>query len=134
MSENGKINIETLYLTIQRLEMKINCLQNKLDELTLVKQSTNSDWMTLKDLQYYLPNHPSESTIRRLISSQTIPSFRSGKRVLVKRSDIDDWLIHSKRMSVQETENTLETFVSTQKSSTLPPWRQKVRLNIPNAS
>ena len=134
MYEYGTINIDALFLIIQRLESKIDYLQNKLDALLPARQTTESEWMTLKELQDYIPTHPSESTIRRLVSSRAIPSFRSGRRVLVKKSDVDDWLMRTKRSATHETDDSTSSFVSEQKVSKLHPWRQKANLKIPSVS
>ena len=134
MYEYSTINFEALFLIIQRLESKIDYLQNKLDALLPARQTTESEWMTLKELQDYIPAHPSESTVRRLISSRAIPSFRSGRRVLVKKSDVDDWLMRTKRSSTHETDDSTSSFVSAQKASKLHPWRQNTNLKIPSVS
>ncbi|MDE5607955.1 MAG: helix-turn-helix domain-containing protein [Muribaculaceae bacterium] len=134
MYEYGTINIDALFLIIQRLESKIDYLQNKLDALLPARQTTESEWMTLKELQDYIPTHPSESTIRRLVSSRAIPSFRSGRRVLVKKSDVDDWLMRTKRSATHETDDSTSSVVSEQKVSKLHPWRQKANLKIPGVS
>ena len=134
MSINGTTIIEELFLTIRRLECKIEAIQNKLDALLPARQTTESEWMTLKELQDYIPAHPSESTVRRLISSRAIPSFRLGKRVLVKCSDVDDWLMRTKRSSTHETDDSTSSFVSAQKVSKLHPWRQNTNLKIPSVS
>lgn len=131
MSENGTTTIEGLLLTIQRLEIKIDNLQKKIDSLQSNKHKSESQWLTLKELQDYIPSHPSESTVRRLISSYAFPSFRSGKFVIVRKSDVDEWLQHSKQMSAQETDMCSDIFVSNKKSLKQPPWRQKTNLNIP---
>ena len=132
MCNNSTNFIEALFLTIQRLESKIDNLQNKLDALSPTGQATESEWLSIKGLQDYIPNHPSESTVRRLISSRTIPSFRSGKRVLVKKSDVDDWLKNSQRKSNQRNEDPTLSVVTTQKASKLPLWRQSANQKIPS--
>lgn len=129
MHEDGTINYEELILTIQRLESKIDRLQKQLDAIGSEKSATDENWMTLKELQTYLPAHPSESTVRRLIASKRIPSYRSGKRVLVKRSDVDEWLASSKRMLEIESKGTTITFK--RGTTNIPPWRRNTNLKMP---
>ena len=131
MYENGTINYEELILTLQRLESKIDRLQKQLGSIKSAEKSGSDEiWLTLKELQGYLPTHPSESTVRRLIASKRIPSYRSGKRVVMKRTDVDNWLASSKGMSVTEPKETTITFKNGTKK--LPPWRRNADLKIPD--
>lgn len=130
MHEDETINYEELILTIQRPASKIDRLQKQLDAIGSIETSANDEiWMTLKELQAYLPTHPSESTVRRLIASKRIPSYRSGKRVLVRRSDVDEWLASSKRMLEIESKGTTITFK--RGTTNLPPWRRNANLKMP---
>ncbi len=53
---------------------------------------TSRDWLTLEELQDYVPGRPAKSTIYCWVSQKRIPFFKSGKRLRFNKLVIDDWL------------------------------------------
>ncbi len=122
MYENGTLNIEDLYLTIKNLESKIDLLQEQLSQLSA--STPQKEWFTLDELRKYLPSHPSESTIRRMVKDETIPTYRSGKRLLFRREDVDKWLSSSKTTLTSSYETDATCFLSQTRTTGAAPWRQ----------
>ncbi len=125
MSENDANLFEELYLTIQRLESKIDSLQNQLESFLKVERKSDSEWMTLKELQMFLPNHPSESTVRRMVKEKFVPIFRSGKRILVRRTDVEKWLNTSVVTSLTDIQEESVSFFTHKTGIKTAPWRQQ---------
>lgn len=125
MSQNDTSIIEELLLTIKRLESKVDSLQTQMAELTTPGNDSVGEWLTIDELSQYLPSHPSESTIRRMISAKEFPTYKVGKRVTVKKSEIDDWLLASKKKSSREILDTASLHIDTRKAIRPAPWRQK---------
>lgn len=51
--------------------------------------------------------HMSKSTLYKLTSSRTIPSMKTGKRLLLKKSDMDCYIELCRRKSVTEIRNSI---------------------------
>lgn len=122
MYENGTISIEDLFLIIKSLESKIDSLQKQLSQLSA--STPQKEWFTLEELREYLPSHPSESTIRRMVKDKTIPTYRSGKRLLFRREDVDEWLNGSKATPTSNHEKDAICFLSRTHTTCVAPWRQ----------
>lgn len=131
MYEYGTETIEALFLTIQRLERKIDALQNQIKSLSVNPDHNQVEWLTLEELRMYIPSRPSESTVRRLVRNQTFPVYHSGKRLLFKKSDIDMWLQLSKTTSTTQSITDATDYLAQQKARRPAPWRQKTSLNMP---
>lgn len=130
-SDETKI-IEELLLTVKQLERKIDTLQTQLNNLTAHKPS--EEWLTMEELIRYLPTHPSESTIRRMIAAREFPTYKAGKRIAVKKAEIDEWLLSSRKKSAREINATATNHIDSRKSVRPAPWRQTSRPNIPSIS
>lgn len=125
MSQNDTSIFEELLLTIKQLENKVDSLQLQIETLTKLNSDSVGEWLTIDELSKYLPTHPSESTIRRMISAKEFPIYKIGKRVTVKKSEIDDWLLTSKKKSSREILDTASHHIDTRKAMRPAPWRQK---------
>ena len=51
------------------------------------------EWLDVKALQAYHPNHPAKKTIYDWVFLTRIPYHKDGKRLRFKRSEIDEWLL-----------------------------------------
>ena len=51
------------------------------------------EWMDVKGLAAYHPDHPSVRTVYDWIHYKRVPYHKDGKRVRFKRTEIDKWLL-----------------------------------------
>lgn len=58
-------------------------------------------WMSLKELQSYHPDHPAPTTVYGWVRNNQIPFYKVGKKLSFKKSEIDAWL-ESSRMKTDE--------------------------------
>lgn len=69
---------------------------NHLEQLIKTQQTQQTpeapEWMNLKDLQAYLPDHPAPTTVYGWIRANSIPYYKTGKKLSFKKSEIDEWL------------------------------------------
>lgn len=54
-------------------------------------------WLSVDDLQEYLPEHPSKSTIYAWAEKKKIPAHKNGKFYRFNQDEIDAWLMDGKR-------------------------------------
>lgn len=73
---------------------KVTALEEKLDNIHFqpAVQTEDSRWMNVTELIDYLPNHPAEQTVYGWTSARKIPFHKTGKSILFKKSEIDEWL------------------------------------------
>ena len=87
-------------ITFEDLPKAMTWMMDKLNELTSKVDSINNQsaqpqtdqWMNLKELCEYLPNHPAEQTVYGWTSCHQIPFHKRGKRIMFLKSEIDTWL------------------------------------------
>ena len=97
------ITFEEMPKAMSLMMQKLNELTNKVDLLKNDAVSKPSDeWMNLKELCAYLPNHPAEQTVYGWTSAHQIPYHKRGKRIMFLKSEIDDWLNGGKVKSQEE--------------------------------
>lgn len=69
---------------------------NHLEQLITTQQPQQTpeapEWMNLKDLRAYLPDHPAQTTVYGWIRANSIPYYKTGKKLSFKKSEIDEWL------------------------------------------
>lgn len=120
MTDYGTSKIEGI---LQRIERKIDSLQKQIDELK-PQVSSDAAWLTIKELSEYIPSHPSESTIRRMVRDKVFPCSKAGKRLVFQKSDIDFWLLNSKFRSVGQVEADAHKALASIKKQ-VAPWRMQ---------
>ena len=49
------------------------------------------EWMDIRDLCAYHPNHPSKKTVYHWVAIRRIPYHKEGKHIRFSRSEIDAW-------------------------------------------
>ena len=60
------------------------------------------EWLTIDELQDYLPDYPAKSTIYGLVCYKKIPFHKTGKKLRFLKSEIDEWLLLGKMGSKEE--------------------------------
>ena len=92
------ITYEDLPKAMKWMMDKLNELTSKVDNINNQSVQPQTDqWMNLKELCEYLPNHPAEQTVYGWTSCHQIPFHKRGKRIMFLKSEIDTWLHDRKR-------------------------------------
>ncbi len=84
---------EDLPGVVATLVEEIKGLRQIVDErLSMPKAAETKEWMTLKDIQEYHPEHPAATTIYGWVRNGLIPYYKKGKKLTFKKSEIDRWI------------------------------------------
>ena len=111
-------------ITFEDLPKAMTWMMDKLNELTSKVDSINNQsvppqtdqWMNLKELCEYLPNHPAEQTVYGWTSCHQIPFHKRGKRIMFLKSEIDTWLHDGKIKSQKELEAEAALFLKSKRN------------------
>ena len=111
-------------ITFEDLPKAMTWMMDKLNELTSKVDSFNNQsvqpqtdqWMNLKELCEYLPNHPAEQTVYGWTSCHQIPFHKRGKRIMFLKSEIDTWLHDGKIKSQKELEAEAALFLKSKRN------------------
>lgn len=57
----------------------------------------------------------SESRVRHLIMEKSIPYYKQGKKTYFKKSEIEDWMLHTRYETNAEIESKASTYIATGK-------------------
>ncbi|HPE86043.1 MAG: helix-turn-helix domain-containing protein [Bacteroidales bacterium] len=98
---NKTISFENMPSALQELRQEIRALREMISSSPNSK--TQDEYFDIQGLINYLPSHPSRSTVYGWTCNRTIPFIKQGKRVVFKRSDIDEWLNENKKRSFNRT-------------------------------
>ncbi len=108
-----------LYKSFEKLCNDVEFIKSKL-ELSPSKNSTQEIiWMSIKELQNYLPEKPALATIYKWVSQKTIPYYKKSKSLTFLKKDIDDWLKSGRIKTFDENTNHIkekvDQYLSTRK-------------------
>ena len=111
--------INELYKSFEKLCNDVEIIKSKL-ELSPIKNSTQEIiWMSIKELQNYLPEKPASATIYKWVSQKTIPYYKKSKSLTFLKKDIDDWLKSGRIKTIDENTNNIkeqvDQYLSTRK-------------------
>ena len=116
MSEKN-ITFEDLPKAMTWMMDKLNELTSKVDNLNnQTAQPQTDQWMNLKELCEYLPNHPAEQTVYGWTSCHLIPFHKRGKRIMFLKSEIETWLHDGKIKSQKELEAEAALFLKSKRN------------------
>lgn len=82
--------------TFEDVPRVLEILEQKLTTI-VEQQATNPSanvvpWMNVDELSLYLPDHPARQTIYNWVYHNLIPSYKRGKCLYFRKSEIDQWL------------------------------------------
>ena len=78
---------------------------------------TSNPWMTLKELQQFHPEHPAAPTIYGWVRSGLIPYYKKGKKLIFKRSEIEDWLNAGRQKTDEEMETEAINYINRRRTA-----------------
>lgn len=111
------ITFEDLPKAMTWMMDKLNELTSKVDNLNnQTAQPQTNQWMNLKELCEYLPNHPAEQTVYGWTSCHLIPFHKRGKRIIFLKSEIETWLHDGKIKSQKELEAEAALFLKSKRN------------------
>lgn len=91
-------NLEEMPQALNYLISKVETLEEKVNELSTKKDAPDSqEWMDIEDLRLYLPTHPAKQTIYGWVNENSIPYYKTSKKLTFRKSEIDEWLKQGRR-------------------------------------
>ena len=101
---------------INYLINKVESLEQKVKELGSTKDTPKQqEWLDIDGLCQYVPTHPAKQTVYTWVNEKIIPFYKSSKRLLFLRSEIDDWLRQGRRKNNEELKREAEAFITKKK-------------------
>ena len=113
---NEPITFEGMPKAMTLMIKKLDELANKVESLKEKAEAAPLDeWMNLKELCAYLPNHPAEQTVYGWTSTLQIPFHKRGKRIMFLKSEIETWLHDGKVRSQHELAQEAALYVKSKR-------------------
>ena len=89
---------------VAMLADEIKALREQLQQKDAAPRQSEDGMMDLKGLQDFHPEHPAAATIYKWVRNGLIPYYKTGKKLIFKRSEIEAWINDSRQMSDSEIE------------------------------
>ena len=95
-------------ITFEQLPQAVSLLISEVKELkTLLCNYNNTvvpsdSWFNLQELCEYLPDRPARQTVYGWIAQRAIPYHKTGKKLQFRKSEIDEWIQGSRRLTASE--------------------------------
>ena len=83
---------------------KVTRLESLLETKTQATKAKQDEMMDLKGLQDFHPEHPAAATIYKWVRIGQIPYYKTGKKLIFKRSEIEAWINDGRQMTDAEIE------------------------------
>ena len=99
---------------------KVESLAEKVGAMSCTQKNANeqSEWLDIEALCAYLPTHPAKQTVYTWVNEMSIPFYKSSKKLLFLRSEIDDWLRQGRRKNNEELRHEAAEFIRKKKGGT----------------
>jgi excisionase family DNA binding protein len=105
-------------LTLETFPKAFETLANDVSEIKRLlleksnEQPTKTDcWFDLNELCNYHPDKPSKPTVYGWVNVGNIPVHKGGKKLRFLKSEIDNWLMQGKKMTVAESSLKAEQYL-----------------------
>jgi excisionase family DNA binding protein len=96
---------------LEIVQFMMKCMQD--NDGNKNKDELIDRWFNVRELMDYLPTHPSLSDIYAKTHNRTIPFHKSGKRILFRKSEIDEWLLSNQSKTLKQmTEEAEKIMIS----------------------
>ena len=83
---------------------KVTRLESLLETKTQAPKAKQDEMMDLKGLQDFHPEHRAAATIYKWVRIGQIPYYKTGKKLIFKRSEIEAWINDGRQMTDAEIE------------------------------
>ena len=83
---------------------KVTRLESLLETKTQAPKANDDEMMDLKGLQNFHPEHPAAATIYKWVRNGLIPYYKTGKKLIFKRSEIEAWINDGRQLTDAEIE------------------------------
>ena len=81
---------------------EVKDLKELIQQNNASKEPDPEEMMDIRRLREFHPEHPARSTIYGWVRNGLIPYYKTGKKLIFKRSEIEAWINEGRRMSSAE--------------------------------
>lgn len=118
--------IKTLTEEISLLRSEVRLLHDSLSSSNKEEKAPEvQECLTLEQLSDYIPGNPAIPTLRRWIKEEGLPSQKIKRKLIFKKSEIDEWLIKRTGSSVLEIDKQVTESLKSFERNPTPRWRRK---------
>lgn len=110
----SEYKFEDLPGVVATLADEIKSLRLLVDERlsTTPQTEPKTTWLTMKEFRDFHPEHPAPATIYGWVRNGLIPHYKKGKKLLFKRSEIEEWLNEGRKQTDIEMEANAIDYVN----------------------
>ena len=98
---------------------KVDKLETLLSVQTTAKVEPSDRWFNLQELCEYLPDHPAKQTVYGWITQRAIPYHKTGKKLQFRKSEIDEWIQGTRRLTASEQQAEAIHYINSKKGGAL---------------
>lgn len=91
---------------------KVTKLESLLETRNTAPKAYPDEMMDLKGLQQFHPEHPAATTVYKWVRNGQIPYYKTGKKLIFKRSEIEAWIKQGRQMTEAEIESGAIDFIN----------------------
>jgi excisionase family DNA binding protein len=115
--EPQQLTFDQLPAAVSELLYKVTNIERQLSTTSTQSAQATDCWMSLDELCEYLPGKPAKATIYGKVHLREIPHKKDGKRLIFRKSEIDEWLNAKGRKTVAETQAQADQYLGKKKRS-----------------
>ena len=101
---SGEYTFEKQPGIVAMLAEEIKALREEIRHNHAVPKAKTDEMMDLKGLHDFHPEHPAAATIYKWVRNGQIPYYKTGKKLIFKRSEIEAWINEGRQMTDAEIE------------------------------
>ncbi len=112
----NKITFNDMPQALAYLIEKVERLETKLSDLVSQPSSKADQWMTIRELCDYHPDHPARATVYGWVQQNIIPHYKTGKKLSFKKSEIDAWLNKGRQLTDEELQEEAINYINNRRT------------------
>ena len=99
---------------VGRMVELLESIDRKMDRVLelLAAEDDTPELLDIDGLIKYLPSHPAKKTVYDWCTNRSIPFYKQGKRTVFRKSEIDAWLLRSRRKDQAEMMEEAREYVA----------------------
>lgn len=111
MENLQQVTLETLPKAFMHLLEEVKELKILLIQKSQEVQPKTEQWFDLVELCNYHPDKPKPATVYGWVFASKIPVNKGGKKLRFLKSEIDEWLMQGKKMTLAESSLKVEQYL-----------------------
>jgi excisionase family DNA binding protein len=106
------VTLETLPKHFAQLASEVTAIKAMLEAKATPPAVEQATWFNIQQLCEYIPDQPARQTVYAWVQHGLIPVHKGGKKLRFLKSEIDDYLKKSKRLSKLEANEVVNNYLT----------------------